>query len=238
MSPPSFLSPMHSPRQPSQPSQPFQQQPGFSSPYGSPTNNNKLTAPHPTHQRQQSTGQQSFLPQQPTTQNPRFSSNNPFASLISTTQQSIANLPPRLEVFTKANDDLKWSFMQMPVSSPSSGRNRTSQRPLSSYGLGADVLGGNALGWSPGTGSARRSVLVSGPGAGGHFLEVPGADGGGRGGRRSGSNASFASPPGRMGGGHLRVPSLGVADDEEVDEWPRPLSSHGETKREKMDLWR
>lgn len=91
--------------------------------------------------------------------------------MVSQQEQSITNLPPLLEVFTKASNDMQWSFMPMPV--VKRRKESTSSRPLSSYGLGADVLGGSKMGWSHGTG-ARRSVLVSG--TGGHFLELPTAD--------------------------------------------------------------
>ncbi len=149
---------------------------------------------------------------------PRFSSNNPFASLAtshtggSTTSSSggngIANLPAMLEVFTKGDDELDWSFVKVnPGSQLHSARRGSAARPLSSYGLKADALGGNAVGWGAG-GGARRSVLVGG--AGGGFLAVPDQQGG--------SSASYG------GGGE--------------DLWPRPVSSAGEKKRDRLDLWR
>ncbi|AEO56419.1 hypothetical protein MYCTH_2301333 [Thermothelomyces thermophilus ATCC 42464] len=193
--------------------------------------------------------------------NPRFSSNNPFAALASSSSSSSAaaamaggfmNLPAKLEVFTKGEDDdqLGWSFVQVGSGAEASssllggeggsggggggggvggrrrGRADGGERPLSSYGLGADVLGGSTAGWSSGAG-ARRSVLVSGVGgAGTGFLAVPlpgegsGGGGGGMGGQR------------RRRENNLSVSSLGE------DEWPRPKSSAGEKKRERMDLWR
>jgi hypothetical protein len=129
-----------------------------------------------------------------------------------------------LEVFTKADDELNWSFVRVAPAKTSSP-----QRPLSSYGLGADVLGGNAVGWSPGAG-ARRSVFVGG--AGGQFLEVPGDDSPGYRGRRKGG--SMGGGVGAGGAGAYLSPG---GDDGE-DLWPRPNTSSGEKKREKMDLWR
>ncbi|KAL2191332.1 hypothetical protein L209DRAFT_719869 [Thermothelomyces heterothallicus CBS 203.75] len=163
--------------------------------------------------------------------NPRFSSNNPFAALASSSSSSFSamaggfmNLPAKLEVFTKGEDDdqLGWSFVQVGSGAEARVRADGGERPLSSYGLGADVLGGSTAGWSSGAG-ARRSVLVSGVGgAGNGFLAVPGegSGGGGMGGQR------------RRRENNLSVSSLGE------DEWPRPKSSTGEKKRERMDLWR
>jgi hypothetical protein len=160
--------------------------------------------------------------------NPRFSSNNPFASLASPTaaqqQGNFLNLPAKLEVFTKGDDDaLGWSSLQLGGRPSGGGRGAGSgERPLSSYGLGADVLGGSAAGWSSGAG-ARRSVLVGGAGAGGGFLAVPSEGSVPRGVAR-GRNNSSVSVGGFSSGGE--------------DEWPRPKSSAGETKRERLDLWR
>ncbi|KAH8888878.1 hypothetical protein GQ53DRAFT_783549 [Thozetella sp. PMI_491] len=149
--------------------------------------------------------------------NPRFSSNNPFAAVTaqstggsnaSSFGNGIANLPAMLEVFTKGDDELDWSFVKVnPGSQLPSGRRGSNARPLSSYGLKADTLGGNTAGWSSG-GGARRSVLVGG--AGGGFLAVP--------------DDAPSSRRTAGGGGE--------------DFWPRPLSSAGETRREKLDLWR
>ncbi|KAH7008247.1 hypothetical protein EDB80DRAFT_716032 [Ilyonectria destructans] len=94
--------------------------------------------------------------------NRRFSSNNPFAARNPTSP------PPThtLEVFTKSDEFGKWNFARVDtfksVAAPS-------RRPVSSYGLAADVAGS---GWDGG--DARRSVMV-GNGAGG-FLAVPGMD--------------------------------------------------------------
>ncbi|KAK4241279.1 hypothetical protein C8A03DRAFT_41334 [Achaetomium macrosporum] len=163
--------------------------------------------------------------------NPRFSSNNPFASLASTQQQpgNFLNLPAKLEVFTKGNDDaVGWSSLQLGGRHGSGGRGGgagSGERPLSSYGLGADVLGGSAAGWSSGAG-ARRSVLVGGAGAGGGFLALPSEVSGSRGGLRGRNNSSVS------------VGGFGSGSGAGEDEWPRPKSSAGEKKRERLDLWR
>jgi hypothetical protein len=136
---------------------------------------------------------------------PRFSSNNPFAMHGSLTRT--------LEVFTKSDDGMDWSFVKVSPSAHAGASGRFSaasagpqpqpqQRPVSSYGLGADVAG---MGWS--NGATRRSVMV-GNGAGG-FLAIPNVSEGG-------SSARGSS--------------------EEL--WPRPVSSAGEKRRGEMDLWR
>ncbi|OIW30335.1 hypothetical protein CONLIGDRAFT_644337 [Coniochaeta ligniaria NRRL 30616] len=175
----------------------------------------------PYHNRFPS-NQSNFLQPQQQASNPRFSSNNPFANHGA--PHSIANLPARLEVFTKSGDELVWSFYGR-VKPP---RDKSPRRPLSSYGLGNDVLGGSAMGWSPG-GGARRSVFIGG--AGGQFLQVPGDDAGARGRqhRKGGSTGG--------GGARSRLAS-GKADDEGEDVWPRPNTSAGGKKSEDMDLWR
>ncbi|KAK0626591.1 hypothetical protein B0T14DRAFT_422732 [Immersiella caudata] len=150
--------------------------------------------------------------------NPRYSSNNPFASMINNTQNNIANLPARLEIFTKGEDDNGWSFSRVePGMALAAKQGGASGRPLSSYGLGADVLGGSSSGWSSGAG-ARRSVLVNNR-AGGGFLAVPPESGTARG--RSGLGASTTSN--NAGGGE--------------DYWPSP-AVNGEKKKERLDLWR
>ncbi|KAK3898743.1 hypothetical protein C8A05DRAFT_37668, partial [Staphylotrichum tortipilum] len=108
--------------------------------------------------------------------NPRFSSNNPFAAMATgggaagggfggPGMAGFMNLPAKLEVFTKGDDDDQagWAFVQ--VGGGGGGRagnqgagGQRGERPLSSYGLGADVMGGSTAGWSSGAG-ARRSVL-------------------------------------------------------------------------------
>ncbi|KAK4127651.1 hypothetical protein N657DRAFT_704836 [Parathielavia appendiculata] len=194
--------------------------------------------------------------------NPRFSSNNPFAASLASPAGfapppaggvgvgggaggEFTNLPAKLEVFTKSDDDqLGWSFVRVGgVGGGGHGGRRGGglnnaaaavggmrpERPLSSYGLGADVLGGSAAGWSSGAG-ARRSVLVSGRGeggGGGGFLAVPSEGFGGRGAGRKGMDGGQS-----VGGG-----ADGFGDGGE-NEWPRPKSSAGERKREKLDLWR
>ncbi|TPX17664.1 uncharacterized protein E0L32_012043 [Thyridium curvatum] len=147
--------------------------------------------------------QQQHLSQQQ--QNPRFSSNNPFASMIAPKQVQT------LEVYVKGDDDLDWSMVMVSPDGPllgggpgggGGGGDDSGGRPTSSYGLGADVAVGAG---------ARRSVFM-GDGSG-SFLAVPDLPVGG-GGPRRGSGAAA------------------------VDEWPRPKSSAGERKRERMDLWR
>ncbi|CRJ86695.1 hypothetical protein BN1723_000171 [Verticillium longisporum] len=97
----------------------------------------------------------------------RFSSNNPFAGTGSLTHT--------LEVFAKKDEAMNWSFVKVsptaqlgPVPSRYSmvPGALQSERPISSYGLGADMLGN---GWN--TAGARRSVMV-GNGIGG-FTALP-----------------------------------------------------------------
>ncbi|KXX81340.1 hypothetical protein MMYC01_201454 [Madurella mycetomatis] len=170
--------------------------------------------------------------------NPRFSSNNPFASLASPQGMgagNFLNLPAKLEVFTKGDDDqLGWSFVRVGGGGGGGGGSGPGRgeggRPLSSYGLGADVMGGSTAGWSSGAG-ARRSVLMGGAGAGGGFLAVPSEVSGGQ---RRGRRGDLA---GSGSGGGLSMGDLSAGGGGE-DEWPRPRSSAGESKREKLDLWR
>lgn len=146
----------------------------------------------------------------------RFSSNNPFASRV-------ISPPPTntLEVFTKGDEMGKWNFARLD--SFHSGRSggtagggqdgetggTTLRRPVSSYGLAADVAG---QGWDPR--EARRSVMVgSGTGT---FLAVPGKE--------------------TMPRGGLGVPAGGFGSSDASDAW-RPHSSGGET-RGSRDLWR
>ncbi|KAL1866331.1 hypothetical protein Daus18300_006793 [Diaporthe australafricana] len=94
--------------------------------------------------------------------NPRFSSNNPFASLAGPNGPS--GLPQTLEVFTKGDDELNWGMVKVDPMQ----RNdvEAAARPSSSYGLD-----NSDSGWNSRAG-ARRSVFM-GNGAGG-FLAVPG----------------------------------------------------------------
>lgn len=94
--------------------------------------------------------------------NKRFSSNNPFARTAATHQPTHT-----LEVFTKSDEFGKWNFARVD---PFMSTSAPSRRPVSSYGLAADVTGS---GWE--RGDARRSVMV-GNGTGG-FLAVPGQGG-------------------------------------------------------------
>ena len=180
------------------------------------------TSPHGGRGTSLSSPQQAKPFGSPPAANPRFSSNNPFASLAGPGGPgSVANLPLKLEVFTKGDDDQGWHFMRVPAGGMAAARQGGSPRPLSSYGLGADALGGNALTWT-GAGS-RHSVLVGG--AGGGFLAVPPEKAsGGSGGSRVGGGLSFGG-----GGGQAA---------EEEDFWPRPLSGAELTKKERKDLWR
>ncbi|KAM7204192.1 hypothetical protein V8F33_001827 [Rhypophila sp. PSN 637] len=188
----------------------------------------------------------------------QFSSNNPFASTLTPpgapAAGSIVNLPPRLEVFTKGDDEMDWSFVQVNamglggaqlghLPSPAGGMGGRGEngRPLSSYGLGADVMGGSVTGWSSGAG-ARKSVLVGG--AGGGFLAVPGEGSPAPRGRVAGLGATARGrSPGAGVIGYSASTGMGMGHKERdapaaVEElWPRPrpLSSAGESKR---DLWR
>lgn len=213
-----------------------------------PANNNNPFAPghRPAGSLSSLGGLPPFNPNSSTNSAPnhRFSSNNPFASATTHNPHlgppggggsggSFLNLPAKLEVFTKGDDDqLGWSFVK--IGGGGGGGRGENGRPLSSYGLGADVMGGSTAGWSSGAG-ARRSVLVSGAGAGagGGFLAVPSevTGGGGQGRGRRGDSWAAAGGGGGGGGGFAAV-----GDGE--DEWPRPKSSAGERKREKLDLWR
>lgn len=182
---------------------------------------------NPYHTRFPSKQSNTFLqPQQQAPSNPRFSSNNPFANHA---QRDVANLPAKLEVFTKSGDELVWSFYG-PLSTTT--RDKSPQRPLSSYGLGNDILGGSAAGWSAGAG-ARRSVLIGG--AGGQFLQVPDADACARGRqhRKAGSADGGAGAPRSTFG-------FGVGGEEEEGNriWLRPKSSAGRKKCDDIDLWR
>ncbi|OAA67016.1 f-box domain containing protein [Niveomyces insectorum RCEF 264] len=154
--------------------------------------------------------------------NPRFSSNNPFASMIA--PQRVKTL----EVFTKGDDDIDWSSIIVSGNTTNhhhhaAGQTGNTSRPVSSYGLGADV----------GVAGARKSVFVS-TGAG-SFLAVPDDGGGGGGGNGGGFNTIGASPGGGFGGRRGSHSSIG---GNSADIWPRPLSSSGERKSEKRDLWR
>ncbi|KAM7202759.1 hypothetical protein V8F20_004273 [Naviculisporaceae sp. PSN 640] len=238
---------------------------GFQTPMGSPSNQNQYLNPFtPGHRPQGSLSSLGGSPQNGNEWKPghrsQFSSNNPFASTLTPPGApagggSIVNLPPRLEVFTKGDDEMDWSFVQVNAMglgglltpSPAShlGGRGENGRPLSSYGLGADVMGGSVAGWSSGAG-ARKSVLIGGGAAGGGFLAVPsegsprgrvtGAAGGGGGnGARGRSPAGgYSSSYGGLGGGGGGNRER-EAPAEDLWPRPRPLSSAGESKR---DLWR
>ncbi|KAH8764849.1 F-box domain-containing protein [Diaporthe sp. PMI_573] len=95
--------------------------------------------------------------------NPRFSSNNPFASLAG--PNGPVGLPQTLEVFTKGDDELNWGMVKVDPAQ-SSTPVEAAARPSSSYGLD-----NSDSGWNSRAG-ARRSVFM-GDGTGG-FLAVPG----------------------------------------------------------------
>jgi hypothetical protein len=95
--------------------------------------------------------------------NPRFSSNNPFASLAGPNGPS--GLLQTLEVFTKGDDELNWGMVKVDPAQ-SSTPVEAAARPSSSYGLD-----NSDSGWNSRAG-ARRSVFM-GDGTGG-FLAVPG----------------------------------------------------------------
>lgn len=233
---------------------------GFQTPLGSPGHqqqqNQHFNPFMPGHRSQGSISSLGSSPQRHTGNGgaewnpghrPQFSSNNPFASTLSPpgapAAGSIVNLPPRLEVFTKGDDEMDWSFVQVNamglgnLPSPATGRGENG-RPLSSYGLGADIMGGSVAGWSSGAG-ARKSVLVGGGAAGGGFLAVPGegsprgriGGSGGNGARGRSPAGAYSSSYGGVAGGGKEAP----APVEDLWPRPRPLSSAGESKR---DLWR
>ncbi|KJZ74172.1 hypothetical protein HIM_06403 [Hirsutella minnesotensis 3608] len=125
----------------------------------------------------------------------RFSSNNPFASRLGP--------PPTqtLEVFTKSSELGTWNFARVDsVLGPGPGAGSApggKQRPLSAYGLAADVTG---PGWD--RGEARRSVMI-GDGAGG-FLAVPGGGDGGPVGLSPPRGFSDIARPSSSGGESMR----------------------------------
>ncbi|KAF9881031.1 F-box domain-containing protein [Colletotrichum karsti] len=101
----------------------------------------------------------------------RFSSTNPFAGT--------GPLSHPLTIYTKSDDDLDWSSVMLQPTAPAGGGHHRGgsmslhgDRPISSYGLGADIAG---LGWN--TAAARKSVMV-GNGAG-MFMAIPSQSTGG-----------------------------------------------------------
>ncbi|CAN8095354.1 unnamed protein product [Discula destructiva] len=97
--------------------------------------------------------------------NPRFSSNNPFASLAGPNGPS--GLPQTLEVFSKGDDELNWGMVKVEpgIKHDTSADSIAHNRLSSSYGLDKSAVGWNARG------GARVSVFL-GNGAGG-FLALP-----------------------------------------------------------------
>lgn len=116
--------------------------------------------------------------------NPRFSSNNPFASLAGPNGPS--GLPQTLEVFTKGDDELNWGMVKVDPTQRTTDV-EAAARPSSSYGLD-----NSDSGWNSRAG-ARRSVFM-GNGTGG-FLAVPGLAEG-TGGPRRGSAPSVGGGDG------------------------------------------
>ncbi|KAK3997609.1 hypothetical protein QBC44DRAFT_346854 [Cladorrhinum sp. PSN332] len=250
-----FSSPNYSPKQTSY---------GFPAPASNPFLSNSPSKGGVGGHRPQQSSLSSLGSTSPFSPNPRFSSNNPFAAIASgpipPAGGSFMNLPVKLEVFTKGDDDqLGWSFVKVGnndrmgdpfgsggdgsgsifgdsslsggvgVRRGTRGESLSVSRPMSSYGLGADVMGGSTAGWSSGAG-ARRSTLIGGAGAGGGFLAVPSEAAGGS------VRGRMGTMSGGLGGGGS---SLGLGGGGGgMDEWPRPRSSNGESKRERLDLWR
>lgn len=101
-------------------------------------------------------------------QNPRFSTNNPFAAFAGPNGPS--GLPQTLEVFTKGDDELNWGMVKVQPGARTDDSAANNHRPSSSYGLDS-----SAVGWNSRAG-ARKSVFM-GNGAGG-FLAVPDLPGG------------------------------------------------------------
>ncbi|PNP54935.1 hypothetical protein THARTR1_04624 [Trichoderma harzianum] len=122
----------------------------------------------------------------------RFSSNNPFAAHMRATAPSPAYT---LEVYTKTDEYGKWNFSKVDTLTTTGPALR---RPVSSYGLAADVTG---EGWN--RGEVRRSIMV-GDGMG-LFLPLPPPPGQDEYGRR-GSAMSDAWRPSSSGGDSLRRP--------------------------------
>ncbi|KAI6633528.1 hypothetical protein MCOR14_006654 [Pyricularia oryzae] len=150
------------------------------------------------------------LPQKPFAgagHNPRFSSNNPFAAMMPAQQLAT------LEVFTKGDDEIDWSFVKVSGGYADNGE---PSRPHSSYGLSS----GSAGGWGA-TAGARRSVFM-GDGGGG-FLAVPPSPAGNRPGMhgRSGSTNSIGYKSSGCSG----------------NEWP-VVSSTLDKRKDRKDLWR
>ncbi|KAL7903467.1 hypothetical protein HDV63DRAFT_124548 [Trichoderma sp. SZMC 28014] len=123
----------------------------------------------------------------------RFSSNNPFAAHLRP-----AAPPPvtTLEVYTKTDEFGKWNFSKVDALTAVGPALR---RPVSSYGLAADVTG---EGWN--RGEVRRSIMV-GDGSG-LFLPLPPPPGMTDEFGRRGSAASDSWRPSSSGGDSLRPP--------------------------------
>ncbi|KAM0246622.1 hypothetical protein ACHAQJ_010146 [Trichoderma viride] len=123
----------------------------------------------------------------------RFSSNNPFAA-----HMRPAAPPPvhTLEVYTKTDEFGKWNFSKVDALTAVGPALR---RPVSSYGLAADVAG---EGWN--RGEVRRSIMVVD--GSGLFLPLPPPPGMTDEFGRRGSAASDSWRPSSSGGDSLRRP--------------------------------
>jgi hypothetical protein len=123
----------------------------------------------------------------------RFSSNNPFAA-----HMRPAAPPPvhTLEVYTKTDEFGKWNFSKVDALTAVGPQLR---RPVSSYGLAADVAG---EGWN--RGEVRRSIMVVD--GSGLFLPLPPPPGMLDEFGRRGSAASDSWRPSSSGGDSLRRP--------------------------------
>lgn len=156
----------------------------------SPTYNPYGTSPaSPTSPKSPSPRQ--LMPRAPAAH--RFSSNNPFAAHLRP-----AAPPPvtTLEVYTKTDEFGKWNFSKVDALTAVGPALR---RPVSSYGLAADVTG---EGWN--RGEVRRSIMV-GDGSG-LFLPLPPPPGMADEFGRRGSAASDSWRPSSSGGDALRPP--------------------------------
>ncbi|RFU81737.1 hypothetical protein TARUN_475 [Trichoderma arundinaceum] len=156
----------------------------------SPTTNTFGTSPgSPTSPKSPSPRQ--LMPRAPEAH--RFSSNNPFAAHL-----RAAAPPPvhTLEVYTKTDEFGKWNFSKVDALTAVGPALR---RPVSSYGLAADVAG---EGWN--RGEVRRSIMV-GDGSG-LFLPLPPPPGMADDYGRRGSAASESWRPSSSGGDSLRRP--------------------------------
>lgn len=157
----------------------------FGAPFGSP---GSPTSPKSQAQSPRQLG----VPRAPAAH--RFSSNNPFAAHM----RPVAPPPVHtLEVYTKTDEFGKWNFSKVDALTTAGPALR---RPVSSYGLAADVAG---EGWN--RGEVRRSIMVVD--GSGLFLPLPPPPGQDEYGRR-GSGMSDSWRPSSSGADSLRPPPL------------------------------